>query len=334
MLTCLGTLVKGNALSEKQRAVFIDNIRIRLGKTDFDWQGPIKLTRTQMPAARDLLAQHAGAASSRGVDAGIEQDLMDEVAALKARVVDLERILNEMLRTFDDGSASMLPSSYTLPAETALEAAESAGSRSLTKRNGTKRNHGADMTCPSGAIDPMNIAMPSAPANDVLPSTSDMGNKSHDKSARRPSSNRAVVSYFRNDPQRPPSAVLEFDGERYSLVFNTADTSEDKMRTTFSNEWLCQFEATIGKTMRAQSRSNSASDKRYVMSPLYSARDCYGIRQPVLPDCVAILVWADDCTPEAVIVLVDDSDLTISLNPVTQTKPKGPTHKGSVRLAA
>lgn len=167
------------------------------------------------------------------------------------------------------------------------------------------------MTCPSGAIDPMNIAMPSAPANDVLPSTSDMGNKSHDKSARRPSSNRAVVSYFRNDPQRPPSAVLEFDGERYSLVFNTADTSEDKMRTTFSNEWLCQFEATIGKTMRAQSRSNSASDKRYVMSPLYSARDCYGIRQPVLPDCVAILVWADDCTPEAVIVLVDDSDLRV-----------------------
>ena len=334
MLTCLRTLAKGNALSEKQSAVFIDNIRIRLGRSDFQWQGSIKLTRSQMPAARQLLALHAGASNCRGNDATIEQDLMGEVAALKARVVDLERVLGEILRTCNDGSAPLPSNSCALPAKMTLEAAETAGLPSLTKRNETERNHGSRMSCPSGATDPMSVAMPSTPANDVLPSTSDRENEPHRNSTRRGGGTRAVVSYFRNDPLRPPSANLEIGSERYSLVFHAADMAEEKMMGSFSTEWMRQFENTVGKAIRAQSRENSASDHRYVMSPLYGEKDRFGLRQPAVPDCVAVLVWSGNGVPQSVIVLIGDGDVTVPLAPVLRTKPKGPTHKGSVALAA
>lgn len=334
MLTCLRTLAKGNALSEKQCAAFIDNIRIRLGRSDFQWQGPIKLTRSQVPAARQLLALHAGAANCRGIDAEIEQDLMGEVAVLKARVVDLERALSEILHACDGGFAPMPLNSCALPAETTLEAAKSAGLPTLTKRNETKRDHGTRMICPSGATDPKSIAMPSAPANDVLPSTSDKENEPHHSSARRRGGARAVVSYFRNDPLRPPSANLEIGGERYSLVFHAADMAEEKMKGSFSSEWMRQFEDAFGKAIRAQSRANNASDHRYVMSPLYGGTDSFGLKQPAVPDCVAVLMWSGDAVPQSVVVLIGDGDVTIPLAPVAQTKPKGPTHKGSVMLAA
>lgn len=334
MLTCLRTLAKGNALSEKQSAVFIDNIRIRLGRSDFQWQGTIKLTRSQMPAARQLLALHAGAANCRGNDATIEQDLMGEVAALKARVVDLERLLGEILRTCNDGSAPLPSISCALPAKMTLEAAETAGLPSLTKRNETERNHGSHMSCPSGATDPMSVGMPSAPANDVLPSTSDKENEPHHISTRRRGGTRAVVSYFRNDLLRPPSANLEIGGERYSLVFHAADMAEEKMKGTFSSEWMRQFEDAFGKAIRAQSRANNSSDHRYVMSPLYGGTDSFGRKQPAVPDCVAVLTWSGDAVPQSVVVVIGDVDVTIPLAPVAQTKPKGPTHKGSVMLAA
>ena len=179
----------------------------------------------------------------------------------------------------------------------------------------------------------MSIEMP-PPSNDGVSSTAAMENEPHQISVARPDPVRAVVSYFRNDPRREPSANLEIGSERFSLVFHTADIAEDKMRTTCTTEWLSQFEATLGKALRAQSRANGASDYRYVMSPLYCAKDRFGLKQPVVPDSVAILVWSDGEAPVSVIVLIDDGDVTIPLAPAAQTKPKAPTYKGSITLAA
>jgi hypothetical protein len=335
MLTSIKTLAKGNTLSDKQRAAFIDNIRIRLGKTGFVWDGPIKLTRSQLPAARELLAKHISPADGQRTAAGMEQDLMELVAALTARVVDLEHALAKFLQTCPGKGGSTLHNSDTHPAEIEWKAAERAGLPMLTKRNETERNHGSCMTSPFGAVDPMSIEMP-APSNDYASSTGPMENELHHKSiARRdPDPARAMISYFRNDPRRAPSANLEIGGDRFSLVFHTADYAEDKMRTSFSTEWLRQFEATLGKALRTQSRANSTTDHRYVISPFYDAGDRFGMKEPVVPNSLAVLIWSGDGIPLSVIILVDDADLTIPLAPSAQTKPKSPTYKGNVRLAA
>lgn len=333
MLTCLKTLAKGNILSEKQQEALIQSIRIRLGKSDFCHDGPVKLTRSQIPAARALLAKHTIAVKKGSSDAAMEQDLVAQVATLTAKVANLERTLDEMLNVSDGKSAPILLNSQSVPAETGLKAADAAVLMDLTKRNEAKRNHESDMICPSGGFAVMN-SRPLPPANDMASSTPEIMNDDHEQRTWTPRAEQVCVSYFRNDPRKPPSANLEIGGERYSLIFSSADVAEEKIKGSFSEEWMSVFEEVAGGELRKESRAHAKSDRRYVMSPLYGEKDRFGMKQPVVSDSVAVLQWDPDGRPQSVIIVFGDVDLQVPLRSAPKTKPNGPTHKGSVRLAA
>lgn len=337
MLTSLQTLAKGNALSDAQRDAFVENIRVRLGKTHFKWDGPIQLSRSQLRGARELYSRWKVAPTRDSAPTAFEQLSDREATRLIARIDALETTVNQLLQIIGFDPATKLPFSCTIAAETEVIPLETDGFFSPTERNDTKRNHGGGMICPPGDM----IAMAPAArepiaANDRILSTSDMGDNCHGSgqaNARR-WGNRMVVSYFRNDPERSPSANLEIADERYSLIFHPADLAEERLRAICTPEWLQFFDEGMGEILRAQSRAHPNSDFRYVMSPLYSGRDGFGREEPIVANSVAVLQWGADGQPQSVIVIVEDQATTVPLSATGLTKEKAPTHKGKVKLAA
>ncbi|GAA4003969.1 hypothetical protein [Sphingomonas humi] len=334
MLTSLKTLAKGRALSEKQKAVFIDSIRIRLGKSDFDWHGPVKLTRSQTAGANSLLLDLC-TKTLDGAGAAIEQDCIAKVERLEAQLAKLERAVAQLLHQSPPIAASILRNSCTKAAQPDPELLETQASASATKRNETKRNHDGAMIFPLEAMTATSGRHPAA--NDISSSTADTTERNDgvETGKRRDFSDHAVVSFFRNDPNAEPSANLELKGKRYSLVFHSADVAEERMFASSSREWRLAFDASLGAALREHSRDHARSDERYVLSPLYDETDRFGRKKPVAENCVAVLVWTDDMQPKSVTIIDGDTDIvTVPLSRAQQTKPKSPTHKGMVKLAA
>jgi hypothetical protein len=333
MTTCLKTLAKGNALSEKQTETFLENIRVRLGRPDFDWSGRIQLSRSQRPHARVLLAK-AAAAPSPQVNEEPVQEVSGNHAALVRRIEVLEAIVEHLLSVSGSEPASMPPTFDTNAAETEPFPLETAAFPDLTKQNEAKRNHDGDMTCLTGTMT-SSITQPAA-ADDISPSTSEVVIKSHEyvASGQASGGERIVVSLFRNDPAKAPSANIELGQERFSLVFASADVAEEKVYTLCKPEWRKWFDEHFGAGLREKSRHCHASDERYVLSPIYAQRDRYGLKDPVEGNVVAILLWSDASEPEAVILVHGTAHTRIPLKKANQTKSKSPTHKGSVALAA
>lgn len=334
MLSSLQALAKGLALSEKQKAAFIDNIRVRLGKPQFAWDGPILLTRSQVPGAQSLLMRLCTEAIQRS-NAAIEQDLQATAERLEARVAELEANVAQLLHHSCTNAASMPLDSCTKAAQMSTEQLETLDFSGATKRNETKRNHDGPMNFPLEPMSPTSGRQ--LAANDISSSTADTTERNHGIEAGKAGDfhDHAVVSFFRNDPNAPPSANLELNGKRYSLLFHRADVAEERMFACSSREWRVAFEEMIGAALREHSRDNAGSDKQYVMSPLYNERDRFGMKKPVIENCVAVLLWTDDMQPKSVTIIKDDTDIaTIPLSRAQQTKPKSPTHKGSVKLAA
>ncbi|HEX5237289.1 MAG TPA: hypothetical protein VFW39_02345 [Sphingomicrobium sp.] len=329
-LTCLKTLAKGNALSEAQKVAFIGNIRKRLGKDEFEWTAPIKLNRGQLDAARDLLAR-LEAKPSRP-DAASSQVASNEVMHLEARIAALEALVLRLLETSGTEIPPFLRKSCTNPADFSDKRLDQNGFSVLTERNATERNHDVDMTCLSGGMTAVDV--PTA-SNDAEPSTGDDRFKGGHESeiAPRQAADRIVVSYFRADPARAPSAKLELGDEKYNLIFHPADITDEKLRSACTASWLTLYEEAYGRVLRDQSRGNPRSDFRYVASPIYGAGDPFGYKKPVLDDCVAILAWGEAGQPESVIIF-GDYPIVIPLRPNKQTKSNSPTHKGRLRLAA
>jgi hypothetical protein len=145
---------------------------------------------------------------------------------------------------------------------------------------------------------------------------------------------RILVSLFRRDPQRAPSARLEIGEDRYNLIFHPADVAQDKLFNVCSPEWRQWFEQLAGARLRNFSRANATSDVRYVLSPVYGDKDPFGYKEPVVADCVAMLEWGEDQQPRAVVIVEEDEVRTIHLQPAKQSKINGPTHKGSLKIAA
>ena len=337
MLTCLQTLAKGNALSEAQRDAFVENVRVRLGKTNFRWVAPIQLSRSQLRGARELYNRWKAAPTRDGASAAFEQLSSGEAASLIARIDALETSVSQLLQIIGFDPASKPPNSCANAAKSDDMSLEEEGFSGSTILNETKLNHDGSMICPSGDMIAMAPAgrEPTA-ANDSTPSTSAMRENCHGAGPAnaRPAGDRVVISYFRNDLERSPSANLEFAGERYSLVFHTADLAEQKLRGVCTDDWLEFFEESVGGVLRAQSRAHQQSDGRYVISPLYGAGDSFGKKEPIVANSVAVLYWGKDGQPQSVVLIVADETRMVPLRPTGFTTAKAPTHKGSVKLAA
>jgi len=332
MFTTLKTLAKGNALSERLQSALIGSIRVRLGQDDFTWDHPIKLTRSQLKAARDLLVEWEKAADDN-IEAGLEQDQNGSAAHLEARIADLEEAVAELCRLSGVDVAAILPTSRTIAAKTSAKSLVYNGLSDATERNDTKQNHEVDMICPSGGM----IAMsPPEASDDVEASTGDYVSGIDDagQRARQYADGKILVSLFRRDPQRAPSARLEIGEDRYNLIFHPADVAQDKLFNVCSPEWRQWFEQSAGARLRNISRANSTSDVRYVLSPVYGDKDPFGYKEPVVADCVAMLEWGEDQQPRAVVIVEEDEVRTINLLPAKKSKINGPTHKGSLKIAA
>jgi hypothetical protein len=332
MFTTLKTLAKGNVLSERLQSALIGSIRVRLGENEFTWDHPIKLTRSQLKAARELLVEWEKAADD-DAEAGLEQDQDGSAAHLEARIADLEGAVAELCRISRVDVAAILPNSPTIAAKQTSKSLNYNGLSGATERNDTKQNHEVDMICPSGGM----IAMsPPEASNDVEASTGDYVSGIDDGEQRggRYADGRILVSLFRRDPQRAPSARLEIGEDRYNLIFHPADVAQDKLFNVCSPEWRQWFEQLAGARLRNFSRANATSDVRYVLSPVYGDKDPFGYKEPVVADCVAMLEWGEDQQPRAVVIVEEDEVRTIHLQPAKQSKINGPTHKGSLKIAA
>lgn len=333
MITSLETLAKGNALSQKQADTFVESIKVRLGKPDFAWTGAIQLTRSQREGARALLTR----VKSKQHDAPAPEALQESrsiIAALTERIEVLEAALSEFLQANGYEPAPLLRNSDTNAAETEPFPLETKTFSDLTERNGTKRNH-ESMISPSVISMKPCVGAHSA-ANDDPSSTCEKENTVHAAKPERSQNpeGRAAVSYFRNNPAKAPSANLEIGDQCFSLVFHEADLAEDRLRTVCTAEWLKNFEKEVGSVLRDQSRRHSASDLRYVISPLYAAGDRRGLKAPVVADSVAVLQWGANHEPQSVIFLREYNPTVIVLAANPKTKPMSPTHKGSAKLAA
>jgi hypothetical protein len=332
-LTSLKTLAKGIALSDGQRDALIGNIRARLGDDSFEWHGAIKLNRSQLAGARKLLATWESTGKRSSIHAGSAQDWPAAIGQLEARLAVLEEDVAKLRLLSGVEAAPLLHNSSTIAADLPRNTLDQNAFSDPTKRNDTKRNHEMDMTCLSGGMSAVDA--PTA-NNDLGPSTGDNESRGDhgDEINRRPTEDRIAVSYFRPDPARPPSAKLEMGDEKYNLIFHSADIAEEKLRPACTAEWLTFYDENYGRRLRTLSRGNSATDFRYVASPIYGAGDPLGYKKPALNDCVAILAWAEDGQPEGVIIVTDDDPTVIPLRPSKLTTANAPTHKGTLRRAA
>jgi hypothetical protein len=332
MFTTLKTLAKGNVLSEGLQSALVGNIRIRLGEPDFTWDHPIKLTRGQLRAARELLLEWEQKAADGHIQAGLVQGQDGSAAQLEARIADLEQAIVELCRISGLDVTVILPASRTIAAQNADKPLKCKELSAATEHNDTKHNHDVDVICLSGGMTTMEL--PEA-SNDVRPSKDDHElETSHGREvAERQPEETIAVSYFRPDPTRAPSAKLEIGDEKYNLIFHTAEVAEEKLRSACTAQWLNFYEETYGGRLRAQTRGNPTSDFRYVASPIYGAGDPFGFKKPVVDDCVAILAWGENGHPEAVIIF-GDVPTVVPLRPSKLATPNAPTHKGSLRLAA
>lgn len=332
MLTSLQTLAKGNALSDAQRDAFVESVRVRLGKTKFQWDGPIQLSRSQLRGARELYSRWK-VASAPDTTAALEQVSVETSTELSARVEALEAIVKQMLQTIALSTAEKHLHSCTIAAQSEDNCLKGMVLSDATIRNDTKRNHDGSMICLSGGVSAVDT--PTA-SNDLGPSTCDDESaiNHEDEISSQSAENRIAVSYFRPDPSRAPSAKLEIGAEKYNLIFHTAEIAEDRLSSVCTAQWLSSYQETYGSQLRAQTRGNPTSDFRYVASPIYGAGDPFGYKKAVLEDCVAILVWGENGQPEAVAIVADDSQAIIPLRPSKLRTANAPTHKGSRKLAA
>jgi len=86
VIGCLETLTSGAALSEKQSNLLIKNIKLRLpGKGNFEWDGPIMLTKKQRIDAKD-----------REDMKGYNRALMQKKIATGIIVGDIREVLEDM----------------------------------------------------------------------------------------------------------------------------------------------------------------------------------------------------------------------------------------------
>ncbi|OHC99251.1 MAG: hypothetical protein A3H25_03955 [Sphingomonadales bacterium RIFCSPLOWO2_12_FULL_63_15] len=320
------TLMNKQALPDGMKKTFIENIRRRTQRTDFAYDGEVKLTANKIKYAR----QH-------GRDQIIAMPGAQAISSTFHPEHEKDELLAAFQRHFIHISSRIQPDFTLLSSILGLRAAQLLDSWWRNEIKSNEINHERAMTCPS---DEMKLA--------GSPEAHDLAHLGHEPAAlsghamiahepaaagfsqartiienhsgeemtrevsapvvqmpvRKTRRSEIAISYFHNDPDKAPSAMFEFGDEKFSLLFATADHAEAKLAAVSAPEWMQWFEAEGGDDIRNASRSATTAGKlsRYVMSPLYAAADKFGYKAPVESDCVVVLGWEGDIPTNALLV--------------------------------
>ena len=350
------TLMNKQALPDGIKKTFIENIRRRTQRTDFAYDGEIKLTANQIKYAR----QH-------GRNQMIATPSAQAISSTFHPEHEKDELLAAFQRHFTHISSHIQPDFTLLSSILGLRAAQLLESWWRNEIKSNEINHERAMTCPA---DEMKLA--------GSPDTHDLAHSGHEPAAlsghamiahepaaagfpqartiienhcggeemtrevsapvvqmpvRKTRRSEIAISYFHNDQDKAPSAMFEFGDAKFSLIFATADHAEAKLSDVSTPKWMQWLEAAGGGDLRSKSRA--AADKgrlsRYVMSPLYAAADKFGYKGPVEEDCVVILHWDGDEPAEASFV-AGETVVNISLERFSNGEGKKPLFKGRAAM--
>ncbi|NIJ39522.1 hypothetical protein FHR22_004272 [Sphingopyxis panaciterrae] len=344
------TLMNKQALPDGLKKTFIENIRRRTRHTGFAYDGEIRLTANQIKYAR----QH-------GRDEMIALPVAQAISSTFHPDNEKDDLLAAFQRHFIHIASTFQPDFTLLPSILGLRAAELLEFWWRNEIKWNEINHESAMICPqddmrlAGSPDVHEFANNGhEPA--ALPGIT---MKSHEPAAagfpqartiiennggevmtrevsapvvaltRKKRRSEIAISYFHNDPAKPPSAMFEFGDERFSLVFATADIAEEKLRAISDADWMAWLEQNGGADIRSSSRTASGTGhvSRYVMSPLYAPADKYGYKAPVEQNCVVVLGW-EEGAPASAILVAGESIYPISLERFSNGEGKKPLFKG------
>lgn len=347
------TLMNKQALPERLKATFIDNIRHRTQHADFAYDREIRLTVDQIKYAKQ-----------RGRGEMIPLPVAQSIPPAFPPANETGELLEAFQRYFLLIAAHFPPDSPHISTNLGPKAAKMLEFWWRNEIKSTEINHDSPMTCPS---DDMKLA--------GSPHAHDFANDDHEPAAlaghamiahepaaagfpqarriignhdgrertkvaapvaalpRRKRRPEIAISYFHNNPAKAPSATFEYGDEKYSLLFATADLAEERLRSVSDPEWIDWLEQSGGSDIRDRSRaaSNANHLSRYVMSPLYAAADKYGYKTPVMENCVVVLGWEEDA-PVIAILIVGQSMYPIELERFSNGEGKKPLFKGRAAM--
>jgi hypothetical protein len=349
------TLMNKQALPDGLKKTFIENIRRRTRHTDFAYDGAIRLTANQVKYAR----QH-------GRDQMIAMPSAQAISSTFHPEHEKDELLAAFQRYFILIASDIQPDFTLLSSILGPRAAQLLEFWWRNEIKSNEINHEQPMTRPSdemrlaGSPDVHDIGgvvhepaalsghamMAHEPAAAGFPQARTIiDNHDHDEEVtqevampvialprkmRRP---EIAISYFHNDLTKAPSAMFEFSDERFSLLFATADSAEERLRSVSNAEWIGWLEQSGGSEIREASRKASAAGhlSRYVMSPLYAAADKYGYKAPVVENCVVVLGWEAD-TPVKAMLVAGHEVYPIDLERCSYGEGRKPLFKGRAAL--
>jgi len=349
------TLMNKQALPDGLKKTFIENIRRRTQRTDFAYDGEIKLTANQIKYARQHSRDHLIAApAAKTIPSSFHpEDGKDE-------------LLEAFQRHFIHVSSHIQPDFTLLSSILGLRPAQLLEFWWRNEIKSNEINHESAMTCPSdemklaGSPEPHDFACsghePAAlsghamtahePAAAGFPRAKtiiendggeemarEMPAPTAQMAPRKTRRSEMAISYFHNDPAKAPSATFEFGDDKFSLLFATADSAEARLRDVSDPEWMKWLDAEGGNDLRSASRKAADEGKlsRYVMSPLYASNDTYGYKPPVVQDCAIVLGWEND-VPATALLVVGKAFFPITLDYFSDGTGKKPLFKGRAAL--
>ncbi len=349
------TLMNKQALPDGLKKTFIESIRRRTHRTNFAYDGEIKLTANQIKYARlHSRDQLIAMPETQTIPSSFHpEDGKDELLAA-------------FQRHFIHISSHIQPDFTQLSSILGLRPAQLLEFWWRNEIKSNEINHESAMTCPSdemklaGSPEPHDLACsdhePAAhsghaviahePAAAGFPEArtimADNGGKEMTRDVavpvvqmahRRTRRSEMAISYFHNDPNKAPSAMFEFGDEKFSLLFATADSAEARLRDVSGSEWMKWLDAEGGSDLRNASREAAVAGKlsRYVMSPLYAAADKYGFKAPVVQDCAVILGWEND-VPATALLVAGKGFYAINLEYFSDGAGKKPLFKGRAAM--
>lgn len=341
------TLMNKQALPDRLAATFLECIRRRTAHTNFAYSGLIKLTANQIKYAK-----------RHGRDQIIPMPAPQAISSTFQPMDEKDELLAAFQRHFVHISSCIQPDFIQLSSILGSRTAELLGSWWRNEMELTEINHDGSMICPqdgmrlAGSPDvddfandrhehaalPRHSMMSHEPAAAGSPQARTIienhgGCGGAVKPAPRPAKSRKLVlSYFHNNRSKEPSAVLEYEGKRFSLVFTTVDKADPKIYANSTAEWRNALEISGLVSLRSQCRDFEKADsiRRFMMSPFYGEGDTFGKASAAFRhNAVAFLFHDDSGQPESILVQDGYLEVTVPLKSVASAHAKGPLFKGS-----
>ena len=306
---------------------FITNIRSRVGERDFDFKGPLVLTRNQRTHAKNMGWDNIATldelieknADWKRIGSGLEADWNSRHEANQQFV----RILSALYpRAIRDVSAKMDPNHL-----------ENCDFLSAMKCNEMKRNHEDDMIPAHAGITtssgPGDVSDYSHELTDSPHNSGHEGEKIRQSSSARPRPKPSTwqISLWVKERKGAVgvSGNLETGDQKYHVVFSTFDNAVERlnMEDVDNAEFRKMLNQEIYPLYRNTNPGCDVRDTAH-LSPVFNTGDTNGFKDPAASEVVVALDWSADNQPVGAWFINSDKKTYASL-----TRFKSGVYKGS-----